>query len=139
MIEKDWDSLVGANVQRLRVASGLSQTDLADRLGAGFRQQTILKIEKGTRPLKLSEGVALSKILDIPVEGLYIDPEELLMTEEALRARTRLQQSLDNLRLRRAEQNEAEAKFAAAQEEMIEARKAFDQLIGPYMEDADHG
>lgn len=63
------DALIGANIQRYRTASGLSQAELAERLserGEQVHQQTVQKIEKGTRPLRFSEGLRIAEILGVP-------------------------------------------------------------------------
>jgi transcriptional regulator with XRE-family HTH domain len=62
----DFNARVGANIKRLRAAAGLSQADLAHQLterGFPFQQQTILKVEKGIRPLKLEEAQEIAEIL----------------------------------------------------------------------------
>lgn len=73
----DFNKAVGRNVQELRKAAGISQATLAERLsehGYQFRQQTILKIEKGSRPLKLDEAVAIALELQVPTELLWDEP-----------------------------------------------------------------
>lgn len=62
--------MIGGNVKTLRQAAGMSQTDLAERIGQGFRQQTILKIEKGTRPLRLTEAADIANALGVRFEAL---------------------------------------------------------------------
>jgi transcriptional regulator with XRE-family HTH domain len=83
--ESDVDRLIGANVQRFRTAKKLSQAQLADsmsvRTGQQIAQQTILKIEKGTRPLRYSEAVALAAALDVPLNAL--SPDRLVARERA--------------------------------------------------------
>lgn len=69
----DFNQRVGANLQLHRKAKGYSQSDLAELLahrGLPFQQQTILKVEKGTRPLKLAEAFAIAQILDIDLGAL---------------------------------------------------------------------
>jgi transcriptional regulator with XRE-family HTH domain len=64
---------VGANLQLHRKAKGYSQSDLAGLLeqrGLPFQQQTILKIEKGARPLKLEEASVIADILGIEMSSL---------------------------------------------------------------------
>jgi transcriptional regulator with XRE-family HTH domain len=66
--EAELERLIGANVRRYRAARGLSQADLASALsaqGEQVHQQTILKIEKGTRPLKFAEALRICEALDI--------------------------------------------------------------------------
>jgi transcriptional regulator with XRE-family HTH domain len=62
----DFDKLVGSNVQKYRTARGMSQAELAEAIsaeGEHVHQQTIQKIEKGTRPLKLSEAQKIARAL----------------------------------------------------------------------------
>lgn len=69
----DFDVLVGQNVRDCRVAAGMSQAALADALsksGDRLAQQTILKIEQGSRPLKFAEAMRVSEVLGIPVSAL---------------------------------------------------------------------
>ena len=70
---QSYDERVGANIAEIREASGLSQTALALKLAkAGLRmsQQTITKIENGSRPLRLSEARAMAEALDCDVDVL---------------------------------------------------------------------
>jgi transcriptional regulator with XRE-family HTH domain len=69
----DFNQRVGANLQLHRKAKGYSQADLAGLLeqhGLPFQQQTILKIEKGSRPLKLEEAFVIADILGIELSSL---------------------------------------------------------------------
>ncbi|AMU24452.1 prophage regulatory ptotein [Mycobacteroides abscessus] len=69
----DFDKLVGSNVQKYRKAKGLSQADLAAAISTpneGVHQQTILKIEKGSRPLKFSEAEKIAHALEISTHHL---------------------------------------------------------------------
>lgn len=68
MAEEDFDKLVGSNVQKYRTARGMSQADLAAAIstpGEHVHQQTIQKIEKGTRPLKFSEAEKIARALTV--------------------------------------------------------------------------
>lgn len=71
-----YDARVGANVRKLRQARGLNQDQLAARVaerGVPFRQQTIVKIEKGERPLRLREADAVTAALDVDIDALVGD------------------------------------------------------------------
>ncbi|MFH5231006.1 helix-turn-helix transcriptional regulator [Antrihabitans spumae] len=73
MTEASDDVLVGSNVQKFRTARGMSQADLAEaisRSGEQFHQQTILKIEKGTRPLKYLEAHRICAALRVGLADL---------------------------------------------------------------------
>lgn len=65
------DHLIGANLRRLRLLHGLSQTDLANRLSLTFQQ--VQKYEKGTNRLSGSRIVQVCAIFKI-------SPGELLGT-----------------------------------------------------------
>jgi transcriptional regulator with XRE-family HTH domain len=69
----DFNQRVGANLQLHRKAKGYSQSDLAGLLeqrGLPFQQQTILKIEKGSRPLRLEEASVIADTLGIELSSL---------------------------------------------------------------------
>jgi transcriptional regulator with XRE-family HTH domain len=69
----NFNQRVGANLQLHRKAKGYSQSDLAGLLeqrGLPFQQQTILKIEKGSRPLKLEEASVIADVLGIELSDL---------------------------------------------------------------------
>jgi transcriptional regulator with XRE-family HTH domain len=72
-LDAGFDQDVGANIQRYRAARGMSQSELADRLSEGgekVHQQTVQKIEKGTRPLRFSEAIRIASILELPTSEL---------------------------------------------------------------------
>lgn len=111
----EFDEQVGRNVQELRKARGLTQTELAERLaarGLPFRQQTVVKVEKGQRPLRLQEADAIASVLAVDIDVLADEPITFdsvrILVEftngvagkwEALREATRdLLESLDRLR-----------------------------------------
>lgn len=75
-----FNEIVGQNVTRFRRAAGLSQAGLAEQLaerwGLIFQQQTILKIENGTRPLKLNEAMCLADVLAISIDDLTSAADE---------------------------------------------------------------
>jgi len=59
-----------------RDARGVTQAELADAMrkaGFPFHQQTVLKIEQGTRKITLDEAVEISRILDAPLSFLTDD------------------------------------------------------------------
>jgi transcriptional regulator with XRE-family HTH domain len=78
----DFNKQVGASLQRHRKAAGWSQADIANQLtlrGLSFQQPTVLKVERGSRPLKFEEAVAIADILgiDLAVLAQQIDDEEV--------------------------------------------------------------
>lgn len=68
-----YDERVGRNVQELRKARGFTQSELAEMVtesGIPFRQQTIVKIEKGQRPLRLQEAAFIASALEVDLDVL---------------------------------------------------------------------
>ena len=59
---KDIDANIAANVRAYREAAGLSQEELAQRMadrGFPFTQATVWKVERGQRPVRAGELIAL--------------------------------------------------------------------------------
>jgi len=78
----DFNQRVGANIQEIRKAAGWSQADLASELtrrGLPFYQPTILKIEKGSRPLKFEEAAHIADALGVDMAALFrvVDDENM--------------------------------------------------------------
>jgi transcriptional regulator with XRE-family HTH domain len=88
---------IGASVARYRVARGLSQAQLAQAIGV--HQQTIAKIEKGTRPLRFSEATSIAGVLQVNVSVFNERPERAQAEAEAIRVKhqvTSIRRSLTN-------------------------------------------
>jgi DNA-binding XRE family transcriptional regulator len=79
----DDEAVIGANVARYRLARGMSQSDLAEAIGV--HQQTILKIEKGTRPLRYTEAVALARAMGTSVAAFRDSPESVVAEANVMR------------------------------------------------------
>lgn len=88
------DATVGSNLRRLREARGLSQAELAEALTEaglpGFHPQTITKIEKGVRAVKLIEGVPMARLLGV-------EPEALVAASAAAVSSAALHRAVDKL------------------------------------------
>lgn len=72
------DEQIGATLTRIR--NGRSQKDVADAMRShGFKwsQATVWAVEKGERPLRLTEAQALGVVLGINHDLLLAEPEEL--------------------------------------------------------------
>ena len=122
---EEFDRVIAANVRRFRTAAGMTQAQLADALepqGFSFQQQTILKIEKGDRPLKFTEALAISHVLGIPPGALLVDPESPPALTKATSRQTELMNELLEINrvyagkvrdLRDAERRAVEAKAEA--------------------------
>ncbi|MBN7559489.1 helix-turn-helix domain-containing protein [Mycobacteroides abscessus] len=98
--DPDFDRRVGANVARYRKATGFSQADLAAAIstpGEGVHQQTILKIEKGTRPLKFSEADKIAHVLRISPAQLMDGVRRAQRNAELIARHTELARITDAL------------------------------------------
>ncbi|WP_162460244.1 MULTISPECIES: helix-turn-helix transcriptional regulator [unclassified Mycolicibacterium] len=96
----DIDVQVGANVQRYRSALGLSQADLAAALSKGgelIHQQTIQKIEKGSRPLKYSEAIRICDVLGVSPRSLAEGDKETEVAAQFMQLDTALGHMKDQL------------------------------------------
>lgn len=75
MSDENQDKIIGSNIQALRKRLDLSQAELAEKMtrssGGSYHQQTILRIEKGERPLKVSEAIAFAKVFNVPVPTIW--------------------------------------------------------------------
>lgn len=74
------DREVGRRLQQKRERARLSQTDVAELMrnaGYSFQQQTIVKLENGSRPLRFNEAMDMAAILHIDVRELATEPAVL--------------------------------------------------------------
>lgn len=102
--DEDVDRLVGDSLRVLRKNADLTQGELAERLGQSvpMSQQTIAKIESGSRSLRLSEAVAIIQALDngegtLRLEHLVASPAELVIESEAQRIADEILAAADRL------------------------------------------
>ena len=63
------DNLVGRNIRVLRLAKGLSQTELADALGITFQQ--VQKYEKGTNRVGSGRLLKISGVLGVKITDFF--------------------------------------------------------------------
>lgn len=73
MEQPNLDEKIGSLIKQQREDKGWTQGEYAARLsedGPTWHQQTILKVEKGTRPLRVTELVRHAEVLGIPAPGL---------------------------------------------------------------------
>jgi transcriptional regulator with XRE-family HTH domain len=76
------DVAAGRNVRFWRVARGLSQTALADRLGVTFQQ--VQKYESGSNRLSIGRLVKAAGALDVPLSALMGDAKDSAQSAPAL-------------------------------------------------------
>jgi len=68
-------NVVVDNIEKLRIAKGLTQKNVADILG--ITRATYNKVENGTRELTMSELMNLSLYFDVPVAELFDQPRDV--------------------------------------------------------------
>jgi transcriptional regulator with XRE-family HTH domain len=100
--QTNYDARVGANIAELRRSRDLTQSQLADEVNEAdpdlaFRQQTIVKIEKGQRPVRLQEAQALARALGVDTEVLTESEEGFASTSMLVGAITQLERRYDAL------------------------------------------
>lgn len=68
-----WEQAFGAEVRRLRLARGWSQSEVARRMesrGAPIHQQQLTRIETGKRAVRLNEAMVLAQVFDRPLTDM---------------------------------------------------------------------
>ncbi len=68
-----WESTFIHQMERRREAAGWTQTDLARKLkvrGLPFHQQTIQRIEKGERAVRLDEAFVIAEVFDVSLDAM---------------------------------------------------------------------
>ena len=74
----DVDVIIGQNLKKIRKSMGVSQSELADKIGITFQQ--IQKYEKGVNRLAVSRLIDISHALNVNVSTFYdniISPNKL--------------------------------------------------------------
>ena len=76
MIRNPIDAFVGGKIKLRRAVVGMSQTELANRLGITFQQ--VQKYEKGANRVGASRLYLISEILGVPLQSFFEGVEEVL-------------------------------------------------------------
>ncbi|MBU3064093.1 helix-turn-helix domain-containing protein [Nocardia sp. NEAU-G5] len=110
-----YERAFGDRTRQWRKARNWSQEDLANRLtdhGFEMHQTTVAKIERGTRPLRVAEAVAIAQIFGVPPLTVFYGagPEDEPMSASSMRE---LMESYEESITRAEEQLEDAAKQVA--------------------------
>jgi len=82
-----FDAKLGERIQKLRGGAGLSQRDIAERLG--INRVTVSQIERGKRKIRPAEMVQLCEILDVKSDVLLDLEKDMAVRLEKGRQRRR--------------------------------------------------
>jgi len=77
--KRTFDVELGRRIQQARMAAGLSQRVLADRVGT--TQNAISQYEHGTRSIALETLVDIAKVLECPL-SFFLATKEILVVHE---------------------------------------------------------
>lgn len=118
-----------------REATGLSQRELAKKLsefGFNIQQSAIAKIENGTRPLRVSELVAIAHALGVPWQTLVIAGENYASFSRDPVARLQERIDADHLLAEQMMKEEIESikQFLEGYTDLLGGVKAAQQLWG---------
>ncbi len=77
LVRNPIDAFVGGQIKLRRAVVGMSQTELANRLGITFQQ--VQKYEKGANRVGGSRLYEISKILNVGVQDFYVGVESVIV------------------------------------------------------------
>jgi transcriptional regulator with XRE-family HTH domain len=110
------DVMVGAKIRIFRSHRGISQTDLARKIGVAFQQ--VQKYEKGTNRIGASRLSRIAAVLGISVGELFETPGE---TAQDGKSPLRLLSGRDELRVLTAYSRIADQRLRRAIVELVES------------------
>lgn len=117
--EKDFFKELGARLSTLRQTCGLTQAQVAERIGVS--QQTVNSFERGRRRVPVSQLTPLAKLLGVSVEELIDDKAAAKATKRG--PASRLERQIEQIRrLPKAKQ-----KFVSEMLESVISRSAQDR------------
>lgn len=104
---ESWEKRFGEVVRGWRLDRNWSQEDVVERLrqqGFEMHQTTVAKIERGSRPLRVAEAIAIAEVFGMPIMAVFElslpddQPAELAERQRKLsRARRAADESRDTL------------------------------------------
>lgn len=99
----NYSEILGQFIKRRRIQLGLSQEELASKLGYGSEnsRSTVAKIEAGKQDITVSRLKSLAKALDVDVKFLVTLDENSSVGENAYSAIIKYADSLDDATLKR--------------------------------------
>jgi transcriptional regulator with XRE-family HTH domain len=121
----DIDQNIAANLRTYREAGSISQEELAQRMadrGFGFSQATIWKIERGQRPVRASELVALADSLEVMLVTRLTDKPDVARHQVRLdQANRKAHHAYETLKAAAADYLDAQVELVIAAREAQDA------------------
>ena len=81
LVKNPIDAYVGAQIKQRRTIVGMSQTELANRLGITFQQ--VQKYEKGANRVGSSRLYEISEILGVPLQSFFEGVEDVIQKKNS--------------------------------------------------------
>ena len=81
LVKNPIDAYVGAQIKQRRTIVGMSQTELANRLGITFQQ--VQKYEKGANRVGSSRLYEISEILGVPLQSFFDGVEDVIQKKNS--------------------------------------------------------
>ena len=72
-VAEDYNKMIGTRVKMLRITKGISQTELAKKIGV--TQTHLSNIENGRAGLTIPNLIKLHQILECPISSFFVDIE----------------------------------------------------------------
>lgn len=91
LVKNPIDAYVGAQIKQRRTIVGMSQTELANRLGITFQQ--VQKYEKGANRVGSSRLYEIAEILGVPIQSFFEGVEEVIQAKNSKKADKRTKDS----------------------------------------------
>lgn len=113
---EQWEKSFGDKVRQWRRERNWSQEEVAAQLryqGFDMHQTTVAKIERGTRPLRVAEAVALAHIFKVPPLAIFEGPGPEDQPENIAKLQRELDMAEESARRRRDEIDSAAEYYAA--------------------------
>ncbi len=121
-----WERAFGEKVRQWRQARNWSQEDLAEELrqfGFDMHQTTVAKLEKGLRPLRVSEAAAIAAVFGMPPLAVFLAPPPEAMPLPLERMQESLRLAQESLTALQQQMYDSATKFVAQQAAVFEIAK----------------
>jgi transcriptional regulator with XRE-family HTH domain len=118
-----WERAFGEKVRQWRQARNWSQEDLAEELrqfGFDMHQTTLAKLEKGLRPLRVSEAAAIAAVFGLPPLAVFLAPPHEALPLPLERMQESLRFAQETLAALQQQMYDSATRFVAQQATVFE-------------------